>query len=203
MGMDVIAHRVATRFGVRLAFERTVVAFGIKDLAQLSKKGRSFGVVSAYRANLGKHENQQRHGQLIGELQSLGYRNATSFKSQWEDMATNVVHKEKSVFVPHIPFKLLCQLGKKYEQDAVLYKHPSDTIGVYDKHGNATMAFDPKGSMAIQQSLERSKEYSRGRSMSFGLMLVDDRKFHYGGYDGGSPVTMDEVVKSIEARPLA
>lgn len=201
--MDVVAHRVAQRFNRRLAFERVVLAFGLKDLAQLSKKGRSFGVMSAYRSNLGNHANQERHGKLVAELQTLGYRNVTSFKSQWEDMATNVVKKEKSLFIPRIPFKLLCQLSKKYEQDALLYKHPSDTIGIYDKHGMATLAFDAKGSMAVQQSLERAKEYSRGRSVSFGLTLIDDRKFPYGGYDSGSPVTMGDVVRALEDRPLA
>lgn len=199
--MSVLASRVARRF-IAASFHRVVLAFGIRDLAQLSKKGRSFGVISAYRSNLSKHENQDRHGKLIGELQSLGLRNTTSFKSQWADMATNVVHKEKSVFIPRIPFKLLCELGKKYDQDAVLYKHPSDTIGVYDKHGGATMAFDPKGSMAIQQSLERSQEYSRGRSMSFGLVLVDDRKFHYGGYEGGHPITLEHIEQSLAASPM-
>lgn len=202
--MHVIARRVAERFLIRTAFERSVVAFGLNDLGQLIKLGRRFGVLSAYRSNLSKHENQERHGKLMAELQSWGFRGGLhEMKSQWADMATNVVHKEKSIFIPRISLKLLCQLGKKYEQDAVLYKDPSETIGVYDKEGNATMAFDSEGNLAIQQSLERSKEYSRGRSMSFGLVLVDDRKFAYGGYGSPRPITMDEIQKAIESRPLA
>lgn len=197
--MDVLAGRVARRFTLRTAFERTIVAFGLKDLAQLSKRGRSFGVMSAYRSNLSKHENQERHGELIADLQKMGYRNVGDLKSQWADIATNVTHKEKSIYIPRIPFKALCRLGKEYDQDAVVYKDPSDTIGVYNKYGKAVMAFDAEGKMAMQHSLERSKEYSRGRSVSFGLMLVDDYEFPYGGYDGGKPVTIDQIAKYLEA----
>lgn len=201
--MDVIARRVAKRFALRTAFYRTVLAFGLTDLGKLIKLGRRFGVVSAYRSNLGKHENQERHGRLMADLQSWGYRGGLhEMKSQWADMATNVVHKEKSIFIPRVSLKLLCELGKKYDQDAVLYKDPSGTLGVYDKQGGATMAFDAEGNLAMQQSLERSQEYSRGRSMSFGLVLVDDRKFHYGGYDSPQPVTLDMIQKSLEAQPL-
>lgn len=200
--MNLVA-RVAHRFTVRTSFHRTVIAFGLNDLGKLIKLGRRFGVVSAYRSNLGKHENQERHGQLIAHLQSWGYRSGLhEMKSQWADMATGVVHKEKSLFIPRLSLGRLCELGKKFDQDAVLYKDPSETIGVYDKHGSATMAFDTKGSMAMQQSLERAQEYSRGRSMSFGLVLVDDRKFHYGGYDSPQPVTMSMIQKSLEAHPL-
>ena len=196
-----IARRVASKFLVRVAFERSVVAFGLTDLAKLMKKGRRFGVMSAYRANLSKRDNQERHGQLVADLQRMGLRGLHEMKSQWQDMATNVVHKEKSLFIPRISLKLLCELGMKYEQDAVLYKDPSETIGVYDKHGVATMAFDPEGNVALQQSLDRTDEYSRGRSMSFGLALVD-RKFNYGGYHNAHPVTLDMIQHSLAAQPL-
>lgn len=199
--MRVIAQRVAHRF-IAASFHRTIIAFGVNDLKQLMKKGRQFGVVSAYRSNLGKHENQERHGQLIADLQSIGIRNTHEMKSQWADMATGVVHKEKSVFVPRISFGALCRLGNKYDQDAVLFKDPSETIGVYDKAGKATMAFDAEGNPAVQQSLERS-EYSRGRSMSFGLVLIDDRTFNYGGYEGGHPITMKQIANSLGLQPLS
>jgi Protein of unknown function (DUF3293) len=199
--MNLVA-RVAHRFSLRTAFHRTVTAFGLKDLAQLSKKGRRFGVMSAYRSGLSKRENQERHGQLIADLQKEGHRHVSDLKSQWEDMATRVVHKEKSVLIPNISFKLLCALGKKYDQDAVLYKDPSETIGVYFKDGTAVMAFNPEGMPAMQQSLERSQEYSRGRSLSFGLQLVDDRKFQYGGYSGGTPVTSTQIAMSLAGHPM-
>jgi len=194
-----LAQRVATRFLVRVACRRVLYAFGINDLGKLSKMGRRFGVISAYRSELSKSQNQERHGQLVADLQKLGYRNSHPFKSQWEDMATKVVHKEKSLFIPNIDFDSLIELGKKYNQDAVLYKDPSGTIGVYFKDGTATMAFDATGSMGITKSLNPKEDYSKGRGLSFGLMLVDDRKFHY----SGRPVLPKDIEKSLEERPMA
>jgi len=187
------ALRVARRFSIRTAFNRTLVAFGIKDLDQLSKKGRSFGVISAYRANLPKSENQKRHGELVADLQKAGINRAETFKSHWEDMATKVTHKEKSLFVPHISFGTLTALMDKYDQDAVVFKDPSGSIGIYDKNGVATMAFDPEGDLALTKSLGKD-DYSKGRSMSFGLQLVDSMTFRY----SSSPITRDEIVKALE-----
>lgn len=190
--MNPLARRVAAAFQVRVAFDKALVAFGVNDLDQLSKKGRSFGVISAYRSNLSKHENQQRHGQLIADLQKAGIRKVEALKSSWKDDATGVTHDEKSIFIPHISFELLHKLGKKYDQDAVLYKDPSGTVGIYHKDGTADMAYDPKGEAGISKSVDPKSEYSRGRGMSFGLQLVPE-KFHY----SGGPIKRDVVEKKL------
>jgi hypothetical protein len=195
--VDRLARRVLTRFQVRLAFTGAIVGFGVKDLEQLSKKGRSFGVISAYRSNLSKAQNQERHGQLVADLQKLGIRNVESLKSQWDDMETKVTHKEKSIFIPNISFEALHKLGKKYDQDAVLFKDPSGSVGVYFKDGTATMAFDPKGAAAITKS-EKPGEYSKGRGLSFGLQLVEDRKFKY----TDKPVSAQEIAKDLKEHPM-
>lgn len=192
--MDALALRVATRFTVRVAVARTLFAFGVKDLEQLSKMGRSFGVISAYRSNLSKAENQERHGQLVADLQKLGIRNVSALKSQWEDMDTKVTKHEKSLFIPHISFETLHKLGKKYDQDAVLYKDKSGSVGIYFKDGTATMAFDPEGDAALTKTKDPKGDYSRGRGLSFGLQLVDGKKFKY----EGGPVTREDVVKELE-----
>jgi len=75
----------------------------------------------------------------------------------------------------------------------VLYKHESGTIGTYDKYGKAKMSYDASsGDIVINMSTDRKKEYSRGRSMSFGLVFVE-RPFEYGGYGGGRPITLDDI----------
>lgn len=198
-----IAHRVAARFvtvsrlvkraEARRTAERHLEAFGVKDLAHLNAMGRRFAVISGYRAELHKHENQQRHGDMMGDLQRMGYRNLVPMKSAWEDMATGVVHREKSVLVAGMSFSDATHLMKEYKQDAVLYKDPSGTIGIYFNDGTALMAFEPtKQDLAVLMS-ESKGEYSKGRSFSFGLQLVDDRKFHW----SGGPVTHDEVVGQL------
>jgi len=55
------------------------------------------------------------------------------------------------------------------------------------------MAFDPEGDLALTKSLGKD-DYSKGRSMSFGLQLVDSMTFRY----SSSPITRDEIVKALE-----
>jgi hypothetical protein len=183
-----IAQRVARR--IESATDRE--AFGVTDLEKLSKMGRSFGVISAYRSNLSKKKNQQRHGELMADLQKAGHR-PHAFKSQWEDMATGVTHKEKSLFVPGIDFRTLHELGQKYEQDAILFKDRSGSIGVYFKDNTAVMAFNDEGKMDVTKSTDPGKEYSRGRGVSFGLRLVEDKKFPF----HGKPITQQDVVNAL------
>lgn len=188
-----IAAQVFHRFTLRQAAQRVFLAFGVTDLEKLSTKGRQFGVLSAYRSNLSKSENQKRHGELMRDLQKMGYKGVESLKSSWEDMDTKIVHKEKSIYVPHISFKDLHELGKKYEQDAVLYKDPSNSIGVYFKDNTAIMAFNDKGEQAVDKSQDRNEGYSKNRGLSFGLRLVDDKKFKY----DGKPITSDKLKKEL------
>jgi hypothetical protein len=192
-----LQHRVAQRFQIREALERQLQAFRVTDLQKLMGMGRSFGVISAYRSNLSKSENQQRHGQLVADLQKLGYRNVHPMKSSWEDMATKVTHKEKSLFVPAIDFSTLLDLGTQYEQDAVLFKDPSGTIGVYFKDHTAVMAFDNSAEMGVDKSTNPNEGYSKGRGMSFGLQLVEGQKFRFSGH----PITRKQLEKEISAHP--
>jgi hypothetical protein len=183
--MDTPILRVAARY-------RILTAFGIRDFEKLMKKASSFGILSAYRGELSKSDNKQRHGQLIADLQTMGFRNVETIKSHWEDMSTHVTHKEQSVLVPRIGFKSLIELGDKYKQDAVIYKDPSGTIGIYDNRGEVELAFDPEGDAAVALSLQKD-EYSKGRSLSFGLQLVP-RKFRY----QGAPITRDKLVQELQ-----
>jgi hypothetical protein len=194
--MDRLAQRVLTRFMTRVAFEKGLVSFGIKDLEQLSKMGRQFAVISAYRPpdEHGKHENKQRHGDLMADLQRMGYRKFETLRSSWEDMASGTRHGERSILVPGMSFKDATHLMKKYNQDGILYKDPSGSVGIYKKDGKAEMAYDPKtGDPAISKALDKS-EYSKGRSMSFGLQLVEGE---IPWSDG--PVTGEQIKKHVEA----
>jgi len=187
-----ITERIATRFLIRAHIQRVLVAFGVTDLEKLNKEGRKYAVLSGYRAESHKHENQKRHGDLVADLQRMGYHKFTPMKSSWKDMATDVTHGEKSVLVPNMSFDDAIKLGKKYNQDAILYKDPSGTIGVYFKDGTAIMAYEPKGDLAVSVS-KGKEEYSKGRGLSFGLKLVEDKKFNW----KGGPITSTELAKEL------
>lgn len=193
--MEHLAHQVLARFR-QAAFEQRLVAFGVKDLTQLSKMGRQFAVISAFRPpeEHSKHENKERHGDLMADIQRLGYRRWETLKSSWEDMASGVRHGEKSILIPGMSFRDATYLMKEYAQDGILYKDPSGTVGIYLANGRAQMAFDPKGDPAISMALDKS-EYSKGRSMSFGLQLIDHEFSWHGG-----PITAKDIAKFLESQ---
>jgi Protein of unknown function (DUF3293) len=187
----IAGQRVEDRLIAARVAHRWLVAFGVTDLDKLSRMGRSFGVISAYRSGLSKSENQVRHGDLMADLQKDGWR-PQPLKAKWEDMVTGVSKKEKSLLVPNIDFRRLQELGEQYEQDAVLFKDPSGSIGIYKNNNVANMAYDSQGEMAITKSTDPFKEYSRGRGLSFGLDLVD-RDFPY----HGKPITRRDIQDAV------
>jgi hypothetical protein len=189
-------NRIARRVLARALFARKLYAFGINDLTQLSKAGRQFAVISAFRPpeEKSKHENKGRHGDLMADIQRMGYTKWSTLKSSWADMVSGIKHGEKSILIPHMSFRDAIQLMRDYQQDGIVYKDPSGTIGIYTKDGKAQMAFDPEGNPAIAKALDKS-EYSKGRSMSFGLQLVD-QEFPW----SGGPVTSTDIAKYLEAQ---
>lgn len=191
----VLAFRVSSQYLSRTSGRRIFLAFGVRDLDKLFRMGSQFAVISGYRAELGKHENQGRHGNLVGDIQRMGYRRMVPMKSSWEDMATGVRHSEKSVMVPGMEFQDAVKLMNDYKQDAILYKDRSGTIGVYFNNGTATMAFNATDAdLAVLESTDPT-EYSKGRDFSFGLQLVEDKKFRW----SGGPVTKREVLEQLAA----
>lgn len=83
-------------------------------------EGRSWGLVSSYRPHLSKEENQQRVEELKSDLKKerLGY---FPLKGMWKDKDSGEVYSEPSFFVPEISRDQIVKLGRKYDQDAVLY----------------------------------------------------------------------------------
>ena len=192
--MNLLAIRVAATFRSRVAFERGLLSFGVKDFGQLEGKGRQFAVLTAYRPT-SKSTNKEQMTKLLQDIQKLGYRHVIPQKASWKDMETGKVSGERSILIPHMSFEHATALMKKYNQDGVIYKDPSGTIGIYNKDGTANMAYDPKtGDPSVTKSIEKS-EYSKARSMSFGLNIVPG-EFKW---SGNEPVKAEHIQKRIES----
>lgn len=95
-------------------------------------KMKNWGVVTASRGELSAAENKQRNKELEDDLRKMGYgfvhvdgmwqecrKPDTEYKDCPDDM--KVPTKEKSIFVPNISQEHIQSLGKKYQQDSVLY----------------------------------------------------------------------------------
>jgi hypothetical protein len=95
-------------------------------------KMKNWGVVTASRGELTPAENKQRNKELENDLRKLGYgfvhvdgmwqecrKPNTEYKDCPDDM--KVPTEEKSLFVPNISKDHIQALGKKYQQDSVLF----------------------------------------------------------------------------------
>lgn len=173
-----------TRYRRRASMDKE--ALKLKELQSLMRAGKQFGVMSAY-GPFPKSVNQTRNGELIGELQSRGYK-FHPLKGSWEGVS------EKSVLVPNMKFSDLVELGRRFNQDSVIYKDPSGVIGMYFlKEGTVTFAVNEEGSAAVQMSADKELySKARGISFEFGFMWGVKRP-----WNGSSPYTVNGLVKAL------
>ena len=116
-------------------------------------KMKNWGVVTASRGELTPAENKQRNKELENDLRKLGYgfvhvdgmwqecrKPDTEYKDCPDDM--KVPTEEKSLFIPNISQKDIQALGKKYQQDSVLFadektKEKGEATFIDSKSGEA------------------------------------------------------------------
>ena len=87
---------------------------------------KSFGVISAYRAN--EPNNDNNHKQLKTSIRDLGY-GFIEMRGGYKEEEGGFV-KEKSLFIPNITKKEMIKLGQKYEQDSILYKDSNAFVSI-------------------------------------------------------------------------
>lgn len=137
------------------------LAFKQKTLLKMMSYGGTFGIISAY-TGATKSGNKERQGELIADLQRAGYRRIVPLKGSWEGKA------EQTIMIPMIEPKLLFELGRKYEQDAVIYKSKDGVVGMYYTKGTprAEVAVDPQGDPVFEMAGDDSL-YTKTRNLSF------------------------------------
>jgi len=84
---------------------------------------KTFGVISAFRNENSKAENEEKHLILKKAVRDIGLGFIEMEGGYAEAKGkTVVIVKEKSLFIPNIKLKALIGLGKEYNQDSVIYK---------------------------------------------------------------------------------
>jgi len=81
---------------------------------------KTCGIVSAYRANLKEEENDNRYNQLKQAVRNSGYV-YIEIRGGYKEKERGFI-RVKALFVLRIKKNGIINLGKKYEQDSVLYK---------------------------------------------------------------------------------
>jgi len=181
------ARRVASRWLSRqAAIQKT--ALKQKTFTTLMGKGGNFGIISAYGPGP-KKQNQIRHGELMADLQKLGYRKIHTLKGQWEGVA------EKSMLIQNMNPNHLFMLGAKYGQDAVIYKSKDGIVGMYYPQGKyAEVAVDPSRNPAFEMAEDKDL-FSKDRNWSFSLGFLWGKKIPW---SGRKPVSMKDIENHLD-----
>jgi len=111
----------------------------------INNPNTTFGVVSAYRQDLfSEEQNLERHEELRKTIRGLHYgyieqRSGYSYKDI--DTGELGIREEKSFFIPNIDFGDILYLGKKFDQESVLFKDEAGFGLFLCKNGKEDMRF--------------------------------------------------------------
>lgn len=97
-----------------------------------------FGIVSAFRKDLGENQNElneQRHKELKNEVRKMGY-GFVELRGAWKEEGNNDNDIfEKSLIIGKISRDKTIAIGKKYNQDAVIW-HGNGKFELIDRNGS-------------------------------------------------------------------
>ena len=159
-------------------------------MSKMMEFGGRFGVLSAFVSG-NEVESKIRQTKLITDLNRLGYRKITPILDG---------PSEQSLLVQNMLPQDLFTLGRKYDQDNVLFKGEDGVIGIYNIQGapTAEVGVNPTGDPAFQIAPDPSL-YTRTKDMSFDFgFLWADRV----PWDGTNPVDRVHMRNFVERGTL-
>jgi len=143
----------------------------------MTKQGsESFAIITAFRGGYTNKQNLSRNKQLESSVRSLGlgFFKQKGYWNECED--PNIEYKdcpadkikpviELSLFIPNIQFNDAVKLGKKFDQDAIVYQGPDtdDKVELISKSGSSIMKLGKFAPNKVSQAYSKVK----GRSYVF------------------------------------
>ena len=149
----------------------------VRVYQHMTKQGsESFAIITAFRGGYTNKQNLSRNKQLESSVRSLGlgFFKQKGYWNECED--PNIEYKdcpadkikpviELSLFIPNIKFKDAVKLGKKFDQDAIVYQGPetNDKVELVSKSGGSIMKLGKFAPNKVSQAYSKVK----GRSYVF------------------------------------
>jgi len=169
------------------ADRRKVTAASLGRVWQHVSSATGFGILTAYRAGYAPHESQARQRSLQSDIRALrlGYfhlvghwRECADTEVKYDDCPEEQLSdvQEPSLFVPGLALSDALRLGRKYDQDAVVYGGP-------DAGGKTVLAFRD-GSQHVIASTMTPRAVGQAYSA---LARKRQRKFSFVAYVSTSP----------------
>jgi len=137
--------------------------------------GTSFAVLTAYRDGVSTKENQANQRKLEKAIrdQGLGFFKLTGFWKECQDPtmeyndcpeSMKVPVREPSMFVPKMQLDNAVKLGKKFDQDSIIYagEETGGKVALYGKNGQkqATLGTFHPNTMADAYSMVKGKTFT-------------------------------------------
>lgn len=152
---------------------------------QHMEEGRSWGIISAWRSDIGgdpksrREMNNRRTENLENDLRSLGY-GYFPMKGRWRETDRETGEErwseERSFFVPNIERNELLDLAERYDQEAVIFGEPGDD-------GKVKLLFTAGGEDTLAPN---SSEGFRPRRIADAYSEVKGHAFAFGEPPGGT-----------------
>lgn len=98
-------------------------------------QNKNFGIISAYLGGKSKTENKQNSQKLKEDVREMGY-GYKEIKGRWRAGKDNEIELEYALFIPNLTPEHAIELGKKYDQEAVLYGDKEKGVIILDFLGN-------------------------------------------------------------------
>jgi hypothetical protein len=174
----------------------------------IEKEGSSFGVISASRKMLSDEENKERFTELMKDVRKTGLGFVRLKGGYTEDQG---FVEEDSLFVPNINKKKLMNLGKKYDQETVIYKDKNEFIMIEPKTGKIVTNFlrgAGRKSLTFDKELFKdffsslAKGSHKGKRFLFTVKEEKEYNFFkvaYGKYDPKNPEYITIFKDVVEA----
>lgn len=178
---------------------------GMREMERWNASDRPYALLSAVQGG-SLSERKERHAQLLQELQRLGLKHEDA-RGQWEEASSGKMRAEPSLWIKDIDLETALALGRKFDQDAVIWKSPEGVVGMYDLRNNTvrvpskdgapafgaeSVSVGPKGPK-VDGLPNPSDQFARGKSMSFGVNYDFGDEKSVLPWDGKSPVSRGQV----------
>lgn len=152
---------------VAILDRQLITESSLSRIFQFIKENRSFAMISAYKLGLPLVENKERHNNLRNDIRNLnlGYIETYGGYSYGKDQFSH----EKSFFIPNIDRKTAIALGKKYDQQAVIYKDDNEFASIFTKDGSK---IDDLGKETKFKEGEVETKFAKEKGLTFDPYVV-------------------------------
>jgi hypothetical protein len=174
--------------------EKSMHGLHRKHVSKLMEFGGRIGVISPQKKGGSDSDHRVARANFLADLKRLGYRKASPLKGEWGGIPAG------SYLIENVRPEDLYELGRKYDQESVVYKPRDGILGVYYLTGDprAEVVMMHEGDPILQGQADGTEfSKARGLELEHGYLWGSDIP-----WDGRLPVTRRDIRRMLRRRDL-